>query len=246
MEGWFGSLNTFEGFKGYWFIANESVDFSFDLGDGGLARSLNSTKAELYGFEYNQSSSQAFYYVKEIPGIEEGDWLIAYNDDVVIGTREWAGYMTDIPVMGNDGDYYSIGYIENDESPKFKLYLSRTGRIIDLYGQVPDFSNNEIFILDKLYNNDKINVPSAVTLNSAYPNPFNPVTNIRFSEPDQMHVELNILDIQGRIVDRLVQDTYDFGNYEVVFNAGSLSSGVYFIQLLTEKDIKYTKIILLK
>jgi len=37
-------------------------------------------------------------------------------------------------------------------------------------------------------------------LHNAYPNPFNPVTNISFSLPSEMHIELNILDIQGRMV----------------------------------------------
>ena len=90
-------------------------------------------------------------------------------------------------------------------------------------------------------------MPTQVTLNNAYPNPFNPVTNIQFSvEGDIEHIELNILDIQGRLVDNLVRDDFAPGNHDIMFNAEFLSSGIYFVQLITNKDIKYSKIILLK
>ena len=61
-----------------------------------------------------------------------------------------------------------------------------------------------------------------------------------------MHVELNIIDIQGRLVDRLVNNSYDVGNHKVMFDASLLSSGIYFVQLITNQDIKYSKNMLLK
>ena len=89
--------------------------------------------------------------------------------------------------------------------------------------------------------------PNTVVLNGAYPNPFNPVTNIKFTvESDRAFVELNIIDIQGRLVNKLVQNSYAYGEHEVMFSANTLSSGIYFVQLITEKDIKYSKIVLLK
>ena len=68
--------------------------------------------------------------------LQEGDWIISYNDDVVVGAREWTGSMTDVPVMGYDGDEYSLGYIQQDECPEFKLYKSSTGQLIELYSNV--------------------------------------------------------------------------------------------------------------
>ena len=102
-----------------------------------------------------------------------------------------------------------------------------------------------IFKSPSLFNRN-ITVPNTVTLEGAYPNPFNPVTNIKFSVPERMHVEMNIIDIQGRLVDRIVQNIYEYGNHEVVYNADLMSSGIYFIQLVTETEIKYSKIILHK
>ena len=201
-----------------------------------------------FTMEYNQSTMQSFYYIKDIPMAEEGDWIIAYNGNVVVGTRQWNGYMTDIPVMGNDNDEYSAGYMDIDGTPEFKLYKTETGELIDLYSEdyIPGFANNSTPVLSRL-NNTTMSVPNSVVLHGAYPNPFNPVTNIKFTvESDQVFVELNIIDIQGRLVDKLVRNSYAFGEHEIMFNANLLSSGIYFVQLITEKDIKYSKIVLLK
>ena len=89
-------------------------------------------------------------------------------------------------------------------------------------------------------------VPGEVTLHDAYPNPFNPVTNISFSLPNEMHVEINILDIQGRLVDKLSSGSYSTGLNTISINGANLSSGLYFVQLIAETDIKYNKILLLK
>ena len=245
---WYGSLSEFEGFKGYWFIVNEAVDFTFDLNATGFARNILKQKQYLAGYEYNQSTMQSFYYIKDIPMAEEGDWIIAYNNNVVVGTRQWNGYMTDVPVMGNDNDDYSAGYMDVDGTPHFKLYKAETGELIDLYSEdyIPGFVNNSTPVLSRL-NNTTMAVPNTVVLHGAYPNPFNPVTNIKFTvESDRAFVELNIIDIQGRLVNQLVQNSYAYGEHEVMFKANTLSSGIYFVQLITEKDIKYSKIVLLK
>ena len=47
-------------------------------------------------------------------------------------------------------------------------------------------------------------------------------------------------------VRRLVNNSYDVGNHKVMFDASLLSSGIYFVQLITDQDIKYSKIMLIK
>jgi len=245
---WYGSLSEFDGFKGYWFISNAAVDFQFSLDGGGLARTISESKQYLSGYEYNQSTMQSFYYIKEIPMADLGDWVIAYNDGVVVGAQEWSGYMTDVPVMGYDGGDYSLGYIQNNECPEFKLYKSSTGKLIDLYteGEMQCFSNNTTPIMSRLLDTPA-QVANSVVLKGAYPNPFNPVTNIQFDvESISANVELNILDIQGRLVDRIISNEFNYGSHEIAFNADQLSSGLYFIQLISNNDISYTKIVLLK
>ena len=61
-----------------------------------------------------------------------------------------------------------------------------------------------------------------------------------------MDIQLNVYDIQGRLVKQIVQGTYEKGDHHVMFNGENLSSGLYFIQLHTGNSVKYSKVLLLK
>ena len=65
----------------------------------------------------------------------------------------------------------------------------------------------------------------------AYPNPFNPVTTIAFSVPVRSRVTLQVFDVLGREVARLVDGEKAAGGYELRFNAANLPSGVYIYRL---------------
>ena len=203
-------------------------------------------EASLLGYGFNQSSSQAGYFVREIPQAKIGDYIIAYHNNNVVGLRQWNGDVIDIPVMGNDQETYSAGYINEGDIPVFKLYSYETGNEQLLYGDIPNFKNNEIFIMDVLSTENQLEVPSQVMLNKAYPNPFNPVSNISFSLPSEMFVELNMLDIQGRLVRNIASGSYSEGMNNFIINGEDLSSGLYFIQLLAGDEVHYNKVLLLK
>ena len=83
-------------------------------------------------------------------------------------------------------------------------------------------------------------------LNQNYPNPFNPTTNISFDLPEESSVQLQIYDIQGKLVSTLVNETMDKGNHSVSFNSDGLPSGVYFYRLTTEEYTDIKRMLLLK
>lgn len=87
-------------------------------------------------------------------------------------------------------------------------------------------------------------IPDKYTLEQNYPNPFNPTTNIKFSIPKGGFVELKVYDLLGREVATLAQDPFEAGTYIIGFNAGNLSSGIYFYTLISG-DFKETKRMLL-
>ena len=64
-----------------------------------------------------------------------------------------------------------------------------------------------------------------------FPNPFNPITKINYSIPQTSFVLLKIYDILGKEVAILVNGEKKAGNYEVKFDGGDLSSGVYYYRL---------------
>jgi hypothetical protein len=86
--------------------------------------------------------------------------------------------------------------------------------------------------------------PMKYTLEHAYPNPFNPMTTIRYQLPIQSHVTLKIFDILGRDVATLVDDIEEPGYKSVRFNAQDLASGVYYYRIKAGNYCE-TKILLL-
>jgi len=78
---------------------------------------------------------------------------------------------------------------------------------------------------------EKLQVPKQFTLEQNYPNPFNPVTKIRYFLPQASKVTLKVYDILGREIATLVNGFEGDGNHEVIFDASSLSSGIYIYKL---------------
>jgi hypothetical protein len=67
-----------------------------------------------------------------------------------------------------------------------------------------------------------------------YPNPFRGSTTIGYSLRKASHVDLTVYDAYGRVVRRLVDGFRGAGANRVVFDAGDLADGVYFVRLEAE------------
>ncbi len=97
-----------------------------------------------------------------------------------------------------------------------------------------------------------VHKPSNYKLENAYPNPFNPSTNIRFSIPKYEKVRLEIYDIKGRLVASIVDsDFLNAGTYEYKWdgrnNMGQkVSSGFYIARLTTGNYMQSIKLNLVK
>ena len=89
-------------------------------------------------------------------------------------------------------------------------------------------------------------IPSVFRLYENYPNPFNPVTKIKFDIAKNTIAKLYIYDILGRIVDAPVNGELNAGRYEISFDASKLSSGVYFYKLVTNDFTDTRKMLMIK
>ena len=89
-------------------------------------------------------------------------------------------------------------------------------------------------------------VPENFNLEQNYPNPFNPTTKINYSIHEEGLVTLEVYNIAGEQVATLVNEYKSPGNYEVSFNASSLSSGTYFYKLSAGSYTEVKKMILLR
>lgn len=89
-------------------------------------------------------------------------------------------------------------------------------------------------------------IPSSFNLHQNHPNPFNPMTNIKYQITTNSSVSLKIYDALGRNVETLVKEKQSPGTYEVTFDGSNLPSGIYFYRLETDNFSDVKKMILIK
>jgi len=73
-------------------------------------------------------------------------------------------------------------------------------------------------------------IPQEFAISRAYPNPFNPSLNVEVGLPDRGQLEVSVYNLSGQRVGQLASGTYSAGTYDMTFDAGDLSSGVYFVK----------------
>ena len=155
---------------------------------------------------------------------------------------------------GFGGVTYDDYYIPNQGSPYPRDF------IVDQNGTLV-YANNEIdteymiYIIEDLLVDGSLQtfyskiIPDEITLYPVYPNPFNPVTTILFDFPNiemLSTASLHVYDLNGRIVETLVQDLTEPGTHKVHWNAEQYASGIYFVRLGSGSKIRSQKLILLK
>ena len=107
-----------------------------------------------------------------------------------------------------------------------------------------EWGNNEVLNIELL---SEYILPQEHKLLDAYPNPFNPTTLLSFEISNNAHAKLDIYNINGQLVDTIIDGEYTAGYYSFNWNASKYSSGVYFVRLnINDKYHQTKKIILIK
>jgi photosystem II stability/assembly factor-like uncharacterized protein len=89
-------------------------------------------------------------------------------------------------------------------------------------------------------------VPDIFNLFQNYPNPFNPFTKIKFDIAVAGYVKIIIYNVLGDEIASLVNQQLQPGGYEIVWNASSYPSGIYFYSLKTLSFNETKKMLLIK
>lgn len=85
------------------------------------------------------------------------------------------------------------------------------------------------------------NTPEKFELKQNYPNPFNPSTTIEYSISKSSFVTIRVYDVLGRQVGLLIDEYKHTGSYKLSYDAGRLSSGVYYYTINTDNGFSETK-----
>ena len=84
-------------------------------------------------------------------------------------------------------------------------------------------------------------LPVEFGIESVYPNPFNPSTELTYTLPSSGEVTLTIYDLQGREVETLLTGHQTAGSHSITWNASGLGSGIYFARLTSENGTTMTR-----
>ena len=103
----------------------------------------------------------------------------------------------------------------------------------------------------QMYNQNIYNFPLNYSLNQNHPNPFNPVTSLRYELPEDGLVNITIYDMMGRVVKILVNGSQTAGYKSVQWNATndrneSVSAGLYLYTIQAGEFIETKKMVLLR
>ncbi|MBN1482691.1 T9SS C-terminal target domain-containing protein [candidate division KSB1 bacterium] len=88
--------------------------------------------------------------------------------------------------------------------------------------------------------------PDFYKLYSAYPNPFNAQTWIRFDLPESQDVKIEIYDALGRLKSTLIRKRYSAGSYVIPFDAANWPSGVYYYRMIAGDFERSQRVVLLR
>jgi len=199
----------------------------FHLGTGSAIKFFAKSHTDAYGLERFRIG------VSTLPVIIPLGFTYVTGPDYIEAPVEWHEYVYDLSAHDGQDVYIAIRCVSNDA--------------LVLY--VDDFTVHS----DGGYvSNDDEVIPALVNALSAnYPNPFNPETTIRFSTAAKGPVSIDIYNVKGQLVRKLVDETKAAGSHKVVFdgrdnNGRSVASGIYYYRMKTGKFSSTRKMILMK
>jgi len=110
------------------------------------------------------------------------------------------------------------------------------------YAAIDDYLNSATVPVDEPAGR----LPSGFIIYQNHPNPFNPVTTIRYHLPSGTDVRLTVIDILGREVQTLVNGRQSAGMHSVILDGRDLSGGVYFYRIQAGAHHDTKKLMILK
>lgn len=214
------------------FFPNHWQDCTFGftiLADGtplppsNLAVTASANYHPLISWDYSPTSDISAYKIyRMVHGIEE-DWVHIGSVSSTVNQYEDIEYSTphDGPyaLWIDDADYTVTAvnqYAESDMPPFVTIIVLVPAR--------PDPTPFK-------QSSPLVEIPENFALYSAYPNPFNSQTIIKYALPEDSHVVIEIFNISGQKIETLISETKPAGYHEIVWDASNVASGTYLYKI---------------
>ena len=241
--------------RGYWARATESGEIT--LTAGALTRKDSFVNrfndANVLTFLCNDQSID-LYFGKEVPEDEHLSYSLPPVFPGMDFDARFTGDMKYVIDNGeielvNDTEMITIAYdikVDAGENNKWVL-SSKTGLDYILKG------TGELTVpsIEKFSLNKKSSVPTVFMLHQNFPNPFNPITTLRYDLPSDALVTLSIYDMLGKEITQLVKGLQEAGFKSIPWDATDsmgrpVSAGVYLYQIQAGDFVQTKKMVLLK
>lgn len=236
----------------HWTNANRYNIIGFDfLIDKDLTYLLNNgyfLRMYIKGNTPNTAIDVRFIDTKESEKESETDhpWrkIFTINDEIVAWNNTWQ--YIEIPLTEfvdggswDNGNWYDPipGIFDWTKVDRFEIVAEHsTLSGVDLYFDEICISNKSP--VDK----DKIPEPKDIILYQNFPNPFNSATIIKFYTPEYLHIEINLYDLLGRKIGKILDGSYSQGMHEFIWNVNrslgeKLPSGSYICRVESNNKI---------
>ncbi|GEM_PF-5500925 len=208
-----------------------------------------------YIFNYNMTIMDSTGQMGRIWALNQDGELLDYFPLWVLGTTFPGG--VSLGDIDNDGitemafetDYPTFGY------PTQRIYVYKLDVITweperfpwPMSCHDPQHTNNLTYHPQTgVPYDDQTGLPRTPYLYQNYPNPFNAATTIKFGIPRAGKVKLDLYDLGGRKVAKILEGDYPAGDREIGFDGSGLPSGLYFYRLRFGDKSITRKMILLK
>ena len=208
--------------EGYWYV--ESIDDDEDgvCNDVDACFGINDLNGDSFLDDFDGDAicddvDPCFGWDNYVTQNEEGSWYVESNDE------DEDAICDDVdPCYGFDNWVDEDGCITYNDT--------------DEDGQCDDMQ----------LSSDNVYIPETYSISNAYPNPFNPSTNFQYEIPDNAMVNIQIYDLNGRMIEQLVSSHHSPGVYNISWNASKFSSGIYILLMKSNDFLHSQKISLTK
>ena len=168
---------------------------------------------------------------------EESDFNLSYTSSSVTGSDTSSSY-----IPPNSGLLTTISFSSIDLETTEICFSNST--ITTSAGYEYSAVLGDCIAIDLL--GDFSFIPNQILIESIYPNPFNPTATITYHISSNQNIRVNIYDLNGRLIETLVNNFHGVGNHAIDWDATSYPTGVYIVELKGHDKAITEKITLIK
>ncbi len=240
----FSSMPPMHSGQGYILQVDNAIQFVYpEPVDQRLVASQNTLVRQPQNTSRNMSLMVALG-----PAVDASDNLVvkAYSPS---GRWVGAGSRAGVAIWGDDPSSDERDGLLEGEAFNLQLVNDASGQRQSLNVQEVIVGNGLVYETDgftALEAGVKPALPSEFSFTESYPNPFNSTIRLTFNSQNAGSVNLSIFDLNGRLVETIVNAPQSMGAHTVMWNAESLPSGLYLARLECEGKSAMRKLMLLR